>query len=238
VDHLRSRVVWVEEGKEKKTLNSFFDALGEERIKELTHATLDLSAAFSKSVDERAPRVRKVFDRFHVQKLANEALDEVRRDEVRRLAGSEEGQALKQSRWALLKNPWNLTVRQGEKLSELKKTNQRLYRAYLLKESLARGMDYSQPKRASEHLDMWCQWARHSQLEPFVKLAKTIKKHKAGILAYVETGLSNGVVEGLNNKIRAVIRRAYGFRNFKALAAMIFLCCGGMEFTPPLPLVA
>jgi transposase len=94
---------------------------------------------------------------------------------------SEEGRALKQSRWALLKNPWNLTVRQGKKLSELKKTNQRLYRAYLLKESLARGMDYVQPMRAREHLDKWCQWASHSKLKPFAKLAKTIKSTRTGL---------------------------------------------------------
>lgn len=162
----------------------------------------------------------------------------MRRQEVRRLAGSEEGKALKQTRWALLKNPWKLTVRQGEKLSQLKRDNQPLYRAWLLKESLARGMDYVQPKRASEHLDQWCQWASHSQLEPFVRLARTIKQHKDGILAYVETGLSNGVVEGLNNKIRGIIRRAYGFRNPEAFKAMIFLCCGGLEFTPALPMVA
>jgi transposase len=235
VDHLRSRVVWVGEGKSEGTLDSFFDELGEEATQELTHATLDLSAAFSKSVSKRAPHVRKTFDRFHVQKLANEALDTVRRQEVRRLAGSEEGKALKQTRWALLKNPWKLTVRQGEKLSELKRSNQPLYRAWLLKESLARGMDYLQPKRASEHLDQWCQWASHSKLEPFVRLGRTIKKHKDGILAYVETGLSNGVAEGINNKIRSIIHRAYGFRNLGALRAMIFLCCGGLEFTPALP---
>jgi transposase len=234
VDHLRSRVVWVGEGKSEETLDGFFDELGEERTKELTHATMDLSAAFSKAVSTRAPHVRKTFDRFHVQKLANEALDTVRRQEVREQAGSEEGKALKHSRWALLKNPWKLTVHQEEKLSELKKKNQALYRAYLLKESLARGMDYVQPKRASEHLDKWCQWASHSRLAPFAKLAKTVERHKDGILAYVETGLSNGVVEGINNKIRAIIRRAYGFRNEKSLMAMILLCCGGMELTPPL----
>jgi transposase len=99
-------------------------------------------------------------------------------------------------------------------------------------------MDYVQPKRAAEHLDKWCQWASHSKLEPLVRLAKTIKRHKDGIVAYVETGLSNGVVEGINNKIRAIIRRAYGFRSLKALMAMILLCCGGMEFTPPLPVAA
>jgi transposase len=231
-------LAWVGEGKSEETLDAFFDELGEERTKELTHATMDLSAAFSKAVSNRAPHVRETFDRFHVRKLANEALDTVRRQEVRERAGSEEGKALKQSRWALLKNPWNLTVRQGEKLSLLKKTNQTLYRAYPLKESLARGMDYVRPKRASEHLDKWCQWANHSRLPPFTKLSKTIKRHKDGILAYVETGLSNGVVEGINNKIRAIIRRAYGFRNQKALMAMILLCRGGMEFTPPLPAAA
>jgi len=238
VDHLRSRVAWIGEGKGEATLDSFFDELGEERTQGLTHATVDLSAAFIKSVSKRAPHVRLTFDRFHVQQLANKALDTVRRQEVNRLAGSDEGKALKKSRWALLKNPWNLTVRQGQKLSELKRTNQPLYRAYLLKESLARGMDYRQPKRAAEHLDSWCQWASHCQLEPFVRLAQTIKQHKEGILAYVETGLSNGVVEGINNKIRAIIRRAYGFRNLEALKAMIFLCCGGLEFTPPLPMAA
>jgi transposase len=183
VDHLRSRVVWVGEGKSEQTLDAFFDELGEERTKELTHATMDLSAAFSEAVSNRAPHVRETFDRFHVRKLANEALDTVRRQEVREQAGSQEGQALKQSRWALLKNPWNLTVRQGEKLSQLKKTNQRLYRAYLLKESLARGMDYVRPKRASEHLDKWCQWASHSKLAPFARLAKTVERHKDGIMA-------------------------------------------------------
>ena len=184
---------------------------------------------------QRRPRCGKIFDRFHVRKLANEALDTVRRQEVREHAGSEEGKALKQSRWALPKNPWNLTVRQGETLNQLKKTNQTLYRAYLLKESLARGMDYVRPKRAEEHLDKWCQWASHSRLAPFAKLAKTVKRHEDDILAYVETGPGNGVVEGINNKIRAIIRRAYGFRNPKALMAMIPLCRGGMELTPPLP---
>lgn len=238
VDHLRSRVVWVGEGKNEQTLNGFFNELGEERTKELTHATMDLSAAFNKAVSERAPHVRKVFDRFHVQKLANEALDTVRRQQVREHAGSEEGKALKQSRWALLKNPWKLTVPQGEKLSLLRKKNQTLYRAWLLKESLARGMDYVQPKRAAEHLEKWCQWASHSKLAPFAKLAKTVKRHEDGILAYVETGLSNGVVEGINNKIRALIRRAYGFRSPRAFRAMILLCCGGLELSPPLPAAA
>jgi transposase len=104
-------------------------------------------------VKQRASQAVQVFDRFHVQKLANEALDEVRRSEVWDVADTQAAAAVKKSRWALLKNPWNLSLCQGEKLREVQRLNQRLYRAYLLKESLAKGMDYRQPARASEHLD-------------------------------------------------------------------------------------
>ncbi|WP_407660056.1 ISL3 family transposase [Hyalangium gracile] len=235
VDHLKKRVVWVAEGKGEKTLQKFFDELGPERSQALTHVSMDLGAAYQAAVEARAPQAQKVFDRFHVQKLASEAVDTVRRQEVGLLGGAAEGRALKKSRWALLKNPWNLTQRQGQKLSEVARTNKRLYRAYLLKESLAKGLDYRQPGRAEQHLDGWAQWASHSKLKPFVKLSRTIRRFKQGILAYISTGLSNGLVEGLNNKIRLITRRAFGFHSAEALTAMIHLCCGGLSLTPPLP---
>jgi transposase len=238
VDHLKKRVVWVGEGKGEKTLLTFFDELGPERSQALTHVTMDMSAAYRAAVEARAPRAEKVFDRFHMQKLASEAVDTVRRQEVNLRSGTPEGQALKKSRWALLKNPWNLTLRQGEKLSEVARTNKRLYRAYLLKESLAQGLDYRQVWRAEQHLDSWVQWASHSKLEPFVKLSHTVRHHMQGLLAYVSTGLSNGLVEGLNNKIRLITRRAFGFHSAKALMAMIHLCCGGLQLAPPLPVLA
>ncbi len=238
VDHLKQRVVWVGEGKGEKTLLKFFDELGEERSKELTHITLDMGAAYQAAAQARAPQAQKVFDRFHVQKLASEAVDAVRRDEVNRQGSTAQRQALKHSRWALLKNPWNLTQRQGEKLSEVARTNRRLYRAYLLKESLAKGLDYRQRQRSEQHLDNWAQWASHSKLKPFVKLSKTIRRFKEGILAYTTTGLSNGLVEGLNNKIRLITRRAYGFHSSQALSAMIYLCCGGLLLDPALPMLS
>jgi transposase len=237
VDHLKQRVVWVGEGKGEKTLLKFFDELGPERSKELTHMTMDLGAAYQAAAKARAPQAQKVFDRFHVQKLASEAVDTVRRQEVNQQSNTSEGQALKRSRWALLKNPWNLTQRQGEKLSEVARTNRRLYRAYLLKESLAKGLDYRQLKRAEQHLDCWAQWASRSKLKPFVKLSRTIRRFKEGILAYTTTGLSNGLVEGLNNKIRLITRRAFGFHSADALKAMIYLCCGGISLNPALPLL-
>lgn len=235
VDHLRSRVVWVGEGKSADSLAKFFAALGPERAKKLTHVTMDMSAAYISAVERHAPQAQKVFDRIHIQRLASEAVDEVRRSEVHQAPDAEAARALKHTRWALLKNPWNLRQREGEKLAEVQRTNKRLYRAYLLKESLAKGLDYRQAGRAKTHLDDWIGWAKRSRLKPFVKLAGTIKRLKAGILAYVATGLSNGFTEGMNNKTRLITRRAYGFHSAHALASMIHLCCGGITLDPPLP---
>jgi transposase len=235
VDHSRRRVVWVGEGKSGDTLKKFFDELGPERAARLTQVTMDLSSGFIAAVDERAPQAEKVYDRFHVQRLASDAVDQVRRSEVRRAEEAEEAAALKHARWALLKRPWNMAQNESEKLGDIQRTNRRLYRAYLLKESLAHGLDYRQPARAEHHLDRWLSWASRSQLRPFVRVAKTIKRYKHGILAYVRTRLSNGLTEGLNNKTRLITRRAYGFHSAAALTAMIHLCCGGITLAPPLP---
>ena len=104
-----------------------------------------------------------------------------------------------------------------------------------LKESLAKVLDYLQPGRASAALEDWLRWARRSRLKPFVKLAGTVAKHAEGILAYVKTRLTNGLTEGLNNVIRLITRRAFGFHSANALQAMIQLCCGGIVLNPPLP---
>jgi transposase len=235
VDHKRKRVVWVGEGKGADTLLRFFNELGPERTAKLTHVTMDLSAAYIAAVNERAPQAEKVFDRFHVQRLASDAVDEVRRAEVRQVAGAEDAQALKRSRWALLKSPWNLNQHEEEKLAQVQRTNRRIYRAYLLKETLARALDYRQEARAARQVTDWIGWAARSRLKPFAKLAGTIRRFKDGILAYVKTRMSNGLTEGLNNKTRLITRRAYGFHSAHALAAMIHLCCGGIMLAPPLP---
>lgn len=235
VDHLRNRVIWVGEGKSADVLGRFFAELGPERTAKLTHVTMDMSAAFIEAVTRHAPQAQIVFDRFHVQRLASDAVDEVRRAEVHQAPDKDAARALKHSRWALLKNPWNLRQSEGQKLSEVQRNNARLYRAYLLKQSLVQCLDYRQRGRAERHLNRWIAWAMRSRLKPFVKLANTIKRHKNGILAYVSTGLSNGLIEGLNNKIRLITHRAYGFHSAHALASMIHLCCGGIAIDPPLP---
>lgn len=231
IDHKRGQVVWAGEGKSAKTLKGFFDALGPERCALLEMVTIDMSGAYIKAVTEASPQARLIFDRFHVQRLAHDALDEVRREEVRQASGADKA-ALKKTRWPLQKNPWNLTRIERTKLTTVQQTNLRLYRAYLLKESLLAILDGRQINVAKAKLREWLAWAQRSQLEPFVKLGRTIKKHSEGILAYVQTRLNNGRVEGLNGKIRTITRRAYGFHSATSLIAMIFLCCGGIHAFP------
>ena len=235
VDHDKRRVVWAGEGRGAKPLNVFFDDLGEDRAKLLEVVTIDMAAGYIKAVEERAINAQIVFDRFHVQRLAGNALDEVRRDEVRELDGTDEAKAIKRSRYALLKNPWNLTASQNQKLADVQKNNQRLYRAYLLKETLADALDRHTVEDAGFALDEWISWAARSQLEPFKRTSRTIKKHRNRILAYVQFKLTNGLVEGINNKLRTIARRAYGFHSANPLISMLFLCAGGIQLKPPLP---
>ncbi len=235
VDHDTKRVVWAAEGKSSDVLNAFFDALGEKGCRRLKYVTIDMSAAYEKAVRARAPQAEIAFDRFHVQALASNAVDEVRRELVRELKGAKGGDAIKKSRWVLLKNPFNLTNRERAKLAEIQRTNKPLYRAYLLKEELARALDCRNPAQARKTLDAWLRWAFRCRLDPFVKLARTIRKHKDDILRYVELRLTNAVVEGINNRLRMVARRAYGFHSARSLIAMLFLCCGKLELNPSLP---
>lgn len=235
VDHDRRRVVWTAKGKDAATLQAFFDKLGPERCAKIECVTMDLSAAFIKAVEESAPRAQIVFDRFHVQRLASNALDEVRREQLREVRGTPDGRALFRTRYALLKNPWNLNSIENEKLSAVQRTNAPLYRAYLLKETLAKSLDYRQPARAEHALTRWISWAARSRLKPFVRAARTVRKHFDGILAYVRERLTNAFLEGMNNRIRMIAHRAFGFHDHVALSSMIFLCCSGIALDPPLP---
>lgn len=182
VDHAKHRVVWAADGKSGETLDLFFDQLGPDRGKKVTDVTMDMSKAYIKTVKARVPGATIVFDRFHVQKLVGDALDEVRRNEVRLCTDKEEADFIKHSRWPLLKSPWNLTRKDGTKLCEIAWSNKRLYRGYLLKETLAQALDQTNLARARKLLDEWLAWAFRSRLAPFVTVAQTIKKYKEGIL--------------------------------------------------------
>ena len=231
-DHLRGCAVWAAEGKGAETAARFFAELGPERCAKLEVVTLDLSAAFISAVTAGAPNAKQIYDRFHIQRLAHDALDEVRRDLVREADDDDERKALKGTRWALQKNPWNLNADESKTLQEIRARNEPLYRAYELKESLAGILDRRQVNVARVKLSEWTDWASRSQLAPFVRTAKTIRKYMDGILEYIRTGFNNGRAEGINNKVRSVTKRAFGFHHATSLIGMVLLCCGGLHLDP------
>ncbi len=211
VSHDRQQVVWAAEGRSAETLKSFFDLLGPDRAKQIAYVTMDMSGGYIKAVQDAVPHAQIVFDRFHVQRLASDAVDEVRRSMVRLVRGTEEARAIKHTRFVLLKKPSNLTEPEKARLSLVQRTNQRLYRAYLLKETLASALNYRQPKRAENALRDWLSWASRSKLPAFVRAARTVRNYFDGVVAYVRTRLTNGLVEGINTRLRMVARRAFGF---------------------------
>jgi transposase len=241
VNLLTGAIIWAHPGKNAETLTKFFTELGPARKEKLELVAMDMSAAYIKAVKAEVPKARLVFDRFHVQRLVHDALDKVRRSEVAKWGKtSEEGKALKRTRWALQKNPWNLTPLESGKVSLVQRANRTLYRAYMLKESLAAVLNRRQVNVARDKLGEWISWALRSRLEPFNKAAKTIRDHLDGILAYIQTGFSNGRTEGLNGKIRTITKRSFGFHRPESLIALIYLCCSRIDITPahmdPLPL--
>lgn len=254
VDHDQRRLVWAAPGRNSATVAQFFDLLGEERCAAITHVSADGADFIDAIVAERCPNAVRVADPFHVVKWATEALDEVRReawndarrrarDEPRRSRGrpradapprpgSELAKTLKGARYSLWKNPEDLTTNQQTKLKWIAATDPRLYRAYLLKEGL-RVIFQLPHAAAAEALDRWISWARRCRIPAFVKLQKSIVKHRSRILAAIEHNLSNGLIESTNTKIRLLTRMAFGFHSAQALIALAMLTLGGHRPTLP-----
>lgn len=242
VDHDSGALVWAAPGRDKATLAGFFDTLGPERCAQVTHVSADGADWIAAVVAERCPNAVRCADPFHVVKWATDALDEVRRAAwntargavTQRRAGRATGtaKALKHARYALWKNPENLTSRQQTKLAWVAKTDPRLHRAYLLKEGL-RLVFQLDPGEAPEALEAWIRWARRCRISAFVDLQRKIVKHRTSILAAIEHGLSNGRIESVNTKIRLITRIAFGFKSPDALIALAMLNLGGHR--PDLP---
>ena len=242
VCHDTGRLVWAAEGKDKATLRRFFDELGETRSAQITHVSADQAEWIAAVVAERCPDAVLCADPFHIVAWGTEALDEERRRAWnqargavnRRTAGRASGKAkaFKHARYALWKNPENLTTRQQQKLAWVAKTDPRLHRAYLLKEGL-RMVFVLKGEAGKEALDRWISWARRCRIEAFVKLQRRIVKHRPAIEATLDHGLSQGLIESTNTKIRVLTRIAYGFHSADALIALAMLSLGGHR--PSLP---
>jgi transposase len=233
-DHRSGRIVWSAPGRNAQTLQDFFDALGDRRGS-IRAVSIDMNGGYEKAIRAALPDAEVCFDPFHVVALAGRAVDDVRRAEWNAHAKSTtpKGQWLKGVRWALRKNPEHLTDRQRLALATVQQTNKRLYRAYLLKEQLRALYQLDDPAAAPEHLRAWLAWAERSQLPPFVKLARTLRARRDGILAAIRLGLTNSRLEGLHSKVRLLSHRSFGFHSPAPLIALIYLCAAGIEITPP-----
>lgn len=235
VDHDSGRLVWASPGHDEETLERFFAELGPQRCGDIRLVSADAAGWISAVVTRRCPGARLCLDPFHVVKWATQALDKVRRlvwGDLRRTGQMALAMALKGARWALRKNPENLTEKQSAKLATIQRANRPLYRAYLLKEQL-REVFKTGGWPAVLMLDEWLAWASRSRLTPFVELARSIRRHRDDIYASLVQGLSNARIEAANTKLRLLTRLAYGFHGTQALIAIAMLKLGGL--CPPLP---
>jgi transposase len=235
VDHDTGRLVWAAAGRDKQTVTRFLDLVGQERCQQLKLVPCDMASWITGPIAERCPNATVCYDPFHLVKLATDALDEIRREvwnEARRAGQKQLAAELKGARFALWKNPGNLTDPQQLKLARIQQLNQRLYRAYLLAQQLRQiyrvGLDH-----AIALLDAWLKWARRCRLEPFVKLARTITEQRPGIEAALRHGLSNARVEQLNTQLRLIVRRAFGLHSHQPAISLAMLALAGLS--PPLP---
>jgi transposase len=233
-DHRSGAIVWCRPGRNSATLAEFFTELGDRRHT-IRAVSIDMSGEYQRAIRDAVPDAEICFDPFHVCRLASRATDQVRRDEwnAHERSHTPAGRWVKGTRWSLLKAPERQTVGQLATLWEVQQANRQLYRAFLLREELRLLYHLDDPRLAPAHLDAWLAWASRSRLRPFVRLARTLRAHRDGILAAIRLGLSNGRLEGLNSKIRLISHRSYGFHSADALIALVYLCCTGIVIDLP-----
>ena len=235
VDHDRGRLLWAGDGRTKKTLAGFFDLLGEQRCAQIELVSADGADLIADLVGLRCPNAKLCMDPFHVVSWATDALDQVRRDMWRRAKASGQRaltRELGRARYALLKNPQNLTDRQQATLAWLAETNKPLHKAHLLKEQLRIVFAPGGPERI-DLLDTWLRWASRCRIPPFVELARRIRRYRDDIANTLTYRLSNARVEAINTRIRLLIRIAFGFKSADALIALVMLHLGGYDLTLP-----
>ena len=222
------RLLWIGEGHTQKTLEAFFKWFGKKRSAALKFVCSDMWAGFLKVIRRRAQGALHILDKFHIVANLNKAVDETRRREARELRRQGEKVILKHSRWCLLKRVKNLTKKQYGRLKELLRLNLRTVRAYLLKEDFSHLWEYGSPTWAGNFLDRWCDAAVRSRIEPMQRQARTLQKHRELVLNYFRARkeYSSGAVEGMNNKVKVVTRRSYGFRKVNTLKIALFHTLG------------
>jgi transposase len=225
-DLVRGRPIWFGgEDRSEKSMAMFYEHLGPKKSRGIRLAVMDMWKPFRNAAAEHAPQAAILFDKFHVMRHLGEALDKVRKSEYARLSGKDRS-FIKGQKYTLLSREENLTAQGRANLRKLLAANKRLNTAYLLKESFGQLWDYNREGWARRFFENWRESLKWQRLEPYEKFAEMIERHWEGIAAYCrpENKVSLGFVEGLNNKIRVIQRRAYGLRDEEYLRLPILTC--------------
>lgn len=230
IDQGMRRLLWVGKERTTESLQGFFDTLGEERSRLIEFVCSDMWVPYLNVIKERASQALHVLDRFHIVSMLTKAIDEIRADEHRRMKSEGFDPVLAKSRWLLLKRPENLSESQIIKLEDLLRYNLRTVRAYLLKEEFDVFWQYLSPYWAEKFLDKWMKQVMQSKIEPLKKVVRTLRRHKPLILNWFKAkrAISNGIVEGMNNKAKVISRKAYGFRTFRCQEVALYHALGDL----------
>jgi len=232
IDLETGKLLFITPGKDSYTVEHFVAQLTEfqGKAKAITEVALDMSPAFKKGVTDHLPEAQMVLDRFHVMMLAGEAFDKVRKEVARENGGLGRG-----GMWALRGNEERLSESMVEIRRRLLKEHSKLNRAMNLRECLRDLWIYADRDQAEEHFQWWYQWARRCRLEPFKKLAKTLKDHWEGIVAYFDNYTTSAMIEAINGRLQLARKRAYGYRSFRNFRAIALWIAGDLSPASNLP---
>jgi len=222
------RLLWTGRERTMKTFKQFFDVLGKERSSHIEFVCSDMWKPYLRVIRERCTQALNILDRYHIVAKMNDALNEVRAEEARRMKREGYEPVLKKTRWLLLKRKGNLKQKDKGRLRDLLHYNLRTVRAYLLKEDFQQFWEYTSPTWAGMFLDQWCRQTMYSQIDPMKKVARTLRAHRELILNWFKAKkrFSSGIVEGLNNKAKLTMRKSYGFRSPEILEMALYHALG------------
>lgn len=239
IDSHCKRLLWIGKDRHKKTLLRFFKWLKKERWQSLKFICSDMWKPYLeaiKIINQTAPQLIHILDRFHIMSNMNKAIDKVRAKEVKALKKEGKEPILRKSRWIFLKRPENLSEFQDQKLAQLLKQNLKTVKSYLLKEDFQRLWEYISPYWAGKFIDRWTRKVMYSRIKPMKKIAKMIRQHKPLIMNWFKAkkNISSGIVEGLNCKLKLTFKKAFGFRTYQATEIQLYHTLGNLpeqEFT-------
>jgi transposase len=228
VDLKERRTIFITEGKDNTTVAKFVEDFKEHNgsAESIKDVSCDMSPAFIKGVTENLPNAKITFDKFHILKIINEAVDKVRKEEV------STNKLLKGTKYIWLKNYDNLTKKQKDKLDEftISSMNTKTLRAYNIRQSFQEIYQAKTEDEFTTYLNKWYYWATHSRLDPIIKAAYTIKRHWDGVVQWYKSKINNGILEGLNSVIQAAKSKARGYKTFKNYKIIVYLLTGKLDF--------